>query len=64
MSKLKLKELVKFSNKYIAISVNNEIIASDSSVMKLEEKLKNRENEEIRIQYIPPVDKFISPLCL
>ena len=61
--KKKLYNLAQYSDQFIALSANDEILAADSSMKKLEEKLINNKSKDITIRYISPVDKYLSPTC-
>lgn len=62
--KKKLTELMQYSGKFIALSPQEEVIASDTTIKKLEKKLKPQDAGDITIRYIAPIDKFLSPVCL
>lgn len=64
MKSINVKEIVKNQGKYIALNKEeSKILASDSSIQKLEKKLQKMHIENAIITYIPPVDMYLSPLC-
>lgn len=64
MKNIKAEEMAKNQGKYVALDKKeSKILASDLSIQKLEKKLKNMDIEDAVIMFVPPVDKYLSPLC-
>lgn len=62
--RISVKEMVKNQEKYVALNKQeSKILASDSSIQKLEKKLGKMHIEDAIIMYVSPVDKYLSPLC-
>ncbi len=60
-----LKTLAKHENEYVALSPeNSSILAAGKTIKELENKLEKLQAKNATIQYIGPLDKFLSPLCL
>lgn len=60
-----LKNLAKYEDQYIAVVADSsKIIAAGKSIKILERKLQKLAIKDAIIQYIPPVNKVVSPLCL
>jgi len=59
-----LKQLLKYSDKYVAyVGKYLNIIASGKTMNEVEKKLKNKKIKDATITYIPPKDKSFTPLC-
>lgn len=64
MKQADLQKLAEHANEYIAVTTKNtDIIASGKTIKELEKKLEKQKIKNIIIQYVPPVDKFLSPVC-
>ena len=64
MSDKDLKQLLKYSDKYVAyVGKFLNIIASGNSMTEVEKKLKSKKIKDATITYIPPSDRSFSPLC-
>lgn len=64
MRKLNVKTLAKYENQYIALSLDSaKILASGKTIKELEKKLQKLRLKEATLQYISPLDKFLSPVC-
>lgn len=64
MSDKDLKQLLKYSDKYVAyVGKFLNIIASGDTMNDVERKLINKKIKDATITYIPPSNKSFSPLC-
>lgn len=58
------KQLTKLQNKWVASTKDRKkIIAYDISLADLFKKVKKEKARDIIIDFITPVDGFLSPLC-
>jgi hypothetical protein len=65
MKSLSLTELAKFSDQYVALSIDKtKILSSNKDLEKLQKDLEKQKIEDVIIHYIPPVDVVLSPVCL
>lgn len=59
-----LKQLIKYSDKYVAyVGKFLNIIAYGNTMNEVEKKLRNRKIKDATITYIPPKDKAFTPIC-
>lgn len=64
MKNISVKEIIKNQGKYIALNKEeSKILASDPSIKNLEKKLNKMRIKDTIIMFVPPVDKYLSPLC-
>lgn len=64
MRKIDVNMLIKNQGKYIALNKGEtKILASDFTIQGLEKKLKEMHEKDAVIMFIPPIDKYLSPLC-
>ncbi|MBI2431077.1 MAG: hypothetical protein HYV39_03620 [Candidatus Levybacteria bacterium] len=66
MNKIDSKNLLKNQNKWIAISSNKKaILTSGKSIKEIENKLTKLRVKDAIISFVPPANKYLSPLlCL
>lgn len=65
MKKVDLKKLSKYDDEYVAFSTkSSKILAAGKSINEIEKKLKKLDIKDAVIQYMPPLEKFLSPVCL
>ena len=68
MKTISLDEQAKYSNQYIALSqARTEVLASGKTIKEVEKELDSMKNTpagEIIIEYVEPIDMYISPICL
>lgn len=59
-----LKQLIRYSDKYVAyVGKFLNIIASGNTMNEVEKKLLNKKIKDATITYIPPKDKAFTPIC-
>lgn len=64
MKNIDIKILAKYENQYVALSEDaTEVFAAGKTVKQLQEKLEKQHVKNAVITFIPPTDKFLSPLC-
>lgn len=64
MKDIDINMLAKYGNQYIALSEDaTKIFAAGKTVKQLQEKLERQHVKNAVITFIPPTDKFLSPLC-
>lgn len=64
MSDKDAKQLLKYSDKYVAYAGGfMNIIASGETMADVEKKLTSQKIKDATITYIPPANKTFSPLC-
>lgn len=64
MSDKDLKQLLKYSDKYVAyVGKFLNIIASGDTMAEVEKKLINKKIKDATITYIPPSNRSFSPVC-
>lgn len=64
MKKVDLKTLAKHTDKYIAVSEDNtRILAVGKTIKELERQLAKKKIKHAILDYIPPIDKALSPVC-
>lgn len=64
MSDKDLKQLLKYSDKYVAyVGKFLNIIASGDTMADVERKLISKKIKDATITYIPPSNKSFSPIC-
>ncbi len=64
MSNKDLKQLLKYSDKYVAyVGKYLNIIASGKNMIDVEKQLKNKKIKDATITYIPPSDRSFTPIC-
>ncbi len=64
MKKVGVDKIIKNQNKYIVLTKDkSDILVSGASIHEVEKKLNKLHVKDVVITYIPPVDKYLSPLC-
>lgn len=67
MKTISIEELAKYSNNYIALTLERtSIVASGKTIQDIENKLKElnlSQDENIVIEFVEPTDMYISPSC-
>ena len=64
MKKISVNKIIKNQNKYVVLTKDkSDILVSGSSIQDVEKKLSKLSIKDVVITYIPPVDKYLSPLC-
>jgi len=64
MKKIDIKKIVKNQNKYVVLTKDKSgILVVGASIKETEKKLNKLGIKDAVITYIPPVDKYMSPLC-
>ncbi|MBI2594387.1 hypothetical protein HYW39_01690 [Candidatus Curtissbacteria bacterium] len=64
MSDKDLKQLLKYSDKYVAyVGKFLNIIASGDTMADVEKKLTKKKIKDATITYIPPSSRSFSPVC-
>lgn len=62
--KRNINKLAQFENQYVAFSFDkSKMLASGTTIKEVEEKLKTFNNPDIVISYVPPIGKYIAPIC-
>jgi hypothetical protein len=57
-----LKDLAKYTNKWVALSVDRKkILASANGIKELDKKVKSKNLKEVIYSFILPQDKYYSP---
>lgn len=64
MNKLDIKTMIKNQNKWVALSPDkSEVLVSGTSIKEVEKKLFKINIKDAILSFIPPVSKYLSPLC-
>lgn len=64
MKNVDVKKIIKNQNKYVVLTGDkSDILVVGSSIEETEKKLDKLGIKDAVINYIPPVDKYLSPLC-
>jgi len=64
MKKVDIKKIIKNQNKYVVLTKDkSDVLVAGSSIKETEKKLNKLGIKDAVITYIPPVDKYMSPLC-
>lgn len=64
MKKIDVDKIIENQNKYIVLTKDkSDILVSAASIQKVEKKLEELGIKDVVITYVPPVDKYLSPLC-
>lgn len=63
-NKLDINKLAKFENQYVAFTFDkSKVLASGPTIKEVEKKLKTNNISDIVISYVPPLSKYIAPIC-
>lgn len=64
MKKIDVDKIIENQKKYIVLTKDkSDILVSAASIQKVEKKLEKLGIKDVVITYVPPVDKYLSPLC-
>ncbi|MBI2028128.1 MAG: hypothetical protein HYT07_00830 [Candidatus Levybacteria bacterium] len=64
MRKISVNKIIKNQNKYVVLTKDkSDILVSGASIQEVEKKLSKLSIKDVVITYIPPVNKYLSPLC-
>lgn len=64
ISTVNARRLAQFEDQYVAFPSNrSKVLASGATIKDLEAKLKTLNTPDIVISYIPPISKYIAPIC-
>jgi hypothetical protein len=64
MKTVDIQTLAQYEDQYIALTLERtEILAAGKTIKEVEAKLAKRNVEDAVIQYIPPTNAYLSPLC-
>ena len=64
MKNVDVKKIIKNQNKYVVLTKDkSNILVSGASIQEVEKKLDKLGIKDSVINYIPPVDRYLSPLC-
>jgi len=64
MKSTNLQILAKYEDQYVALSDDNQkVLASAKTIKELHTELKKIKEKNITIDYIPPLNVSISPVC-
>lgn len=64
MKNVDVKKIIKNQNKYVVLTKDkSDILVAGVSIKETEKKLDKLGIKDAVITYIPPVDKYLSPLC-
>lgn len=64
MRNIDVKKIIKNQNKYVVLTKDKlDILVAGASIQEVEKKLNKLGIRDAVINYISPVDKYLSPLC-
>ena len=64
MKNVDIKKVIQNQKKYVVLTKDKvDILVSAPSIKEVEKKLIKLGVKDVVITYIPPVDKYLSPLC-
>ncbi len=64
MKKVDTKALIKYIKQWVAIDKKTgKILVGDTSFKKVEDQVKDRAKGSTILFFVPPADKYLSPIC-
>lgn len=64
MRNVDVKKIIQNQNKYVVLTKDkSDILVTGASIQDVERKLNKLGIKDAVINYIPPVNKYLSPLC-